>query len=90
MRSTVKLLLLTVMLLLAGAIGAHAQCTGYNNSHADPGIPPYGAVCIGTGAGCTECIAEWWGPGNSGFYSVCFFDAFGLYCYTWGAENQGL
>ncbi len=90
MRSTAKSLLATVILVIASAIGADAQCTGYGNSHADPGTPPYGAVCIGTGSGCTECITEWWGPGGGTFYSVCYYDFGGLYCYTWGSENQGL
>lgn len=87
MRSTAKFLLPIVMLMLVGAVGAHAQCTAYSNSRAEEGqLATGGPFCGYTGDGCTECID--WNPGTGIWFKICYYDWGGIYCF-YSSEYQG-
>lgn len=58
------------LLLVSSALLAWDQCVTYTNSHAG-WVQGYGAVCLGTGGGCTEC---------SGGGTVCVDEAGGEVC----------
>jgi hypothetical protein len=63
---------------------ASADCTGYNNSHADEGQLPYGPSCLNTGPGCNECIDQNPSTGSGRACYQTFNDPYDIYCYYWG------
>ena len=77
-----------LLAILATPIAARADCTTFANSHAEDSRLGDGPVCVGTGAGCVECVNR----GPNGF-SVCIRDwSWDFYgCFTYGnpPENMG-
>lgn len=91
MKRKIAISILLLGLAFLSTSSAWASCTAHSNSSAFEGSLPIGPYCGDTGAGCTECIE--WNPGPGIFFSVCYYDWGGIYCYTYGAggwENQGL
>lgn len=89
MKRIIGLSLLLLGLSFLSTPGAWAQCTAYGNSSAFEGnLATGGPYCGDTGTGCTECID--WNPGPGIWFNVCYYDYGGLYCYSYGWENQGL
>lgn len=81
-------LTLLLLVLFLTSTSARAQCTAFNNSSAHEGdLNTGGPFCGNTGAGCTQCID--WNPAPGVFFSVCYYDWGGIYCYYYSYEYQG-